>query len=205
MRLPGNVVLAGIAGVALTIDLYCTRRFTEGAGRSSTFTVDMPAGNTALFACDGPVVGTWVVTGASIESQVSPPPRCPGRRIDSLTASGTLTFDAAGTFADTTLFTVNGTSFIPTSSRRATCSQLETEIAGYQGIRAVSCKNDFAGACACAEVFDPPSRRPRWTGKYSVQARSLGGAYRCTERNVMRLRATIEGNAVVMTAVKIES
>jgi hypothetical protein len=204
MRVPGALLFfCAIAAAVSTLDFEAIRRLTEGAPRPNTFSIDAPTGLTMSLACDGPVTGTWVITAVSNESPQLVSPRCPGR-VPAPTASGTITFATDGSFADTTVLTMNGTAYVPTSSRSPSCARLEAEIAAH-GVRSVSCKDDVAGACACAETFDPPSSRWRWVGRYRVDSSSQGGEYQCIDRRRMRRRTTVDGRTFTLTATKLES
>jgi hypothetical protein len=196
-----SMLLGAVAAQALTVDAPAMTRLTASAPSASSFAIDQQACATVTIGCDGPVQGTWVVTGIEARGAGASNAR---RRVDTPTASGTLTFAADGTFADTTVVTMNGTVFVPTSAHAPTCAAVEAEIA-RNGVRSVSCADHLAGDCACAETFDPPKKRWRWVGKYTVGSRSLGGPYRCTEPRVMQLDTTIEDTAYVLTASKFES
>lgn len=204
MLLPARWIVCALAAAALTLDLDATRHLTAGAPRPNAFGVDAPGFDLTL-ACEGSVAGAWVLTDVAIESAAKSPPKCPGRRIDGFAGYGTLMLNADGTFADTTAVTVNSTAFLPTNSRTPTCAQLQGEIAQH-GVRSVSCTDDVAGACACAETIDPPSRGGyRFTGRYSLRGTSFRTPYRCAGRNMIRWRNTFEGNVLVLTAVRVES
>jgi hypothetical protein len=201
MRFRASTVLGAIAALSLTVDAPAMARLTAGVPSATSFAIDQAAVGPVTIGCGGPVQGTWVVTGIEARRAGASAPR---KRVVTPTASGTLTFAADGTFADTTVMTMNATVFVPTSAHAPTCAAVEAEIAGH-GVGSVSCADDVAGDCACAETFNPPKTRWRWIGKYSVGGASLHGPFRCTEPRVMRLDSTIDGATYVLTAAKIES
>jgi hypothetical protein len=199
-----HLILRGVMAVAMTLDLDATRRATASAPLRSTYAVDTPAPD-LTFVCQSAIAGTWMITDVSIESAVSSPPRCPGRRIDALVGTGTLVLNRDGTFADTTGLTVQATSFIPTSSRAPSCAVLEAQIATHDGIRSVSCADGMAGACACADRINPMFSPYRFTGRYTVRDATRPTGDQCAGPNVLKARRTGEGGVYVMTLARLES
>jgi hypothetical protein len=192
-------------GVAMTLDFDATRKATEGAPLRITGAVDTPAPD-LTFVCPNGIAGTWMITDVSIESAVSSPPPCPGSRVDAIVGTGTLVLNRDGTFADTTSLTVQATSFIPTSSRAPSCAVLEAQIATHDGIRSVSCTDDMAGACACAERINPLFNPYRFTGKYKYKVGDAAPPTgdHCAGPNVLKARRTGEGGVYVMTLARVE-
>jgi len=161
------------------------------------YQADAPNANTPFVACGGDEIGTWFVTGVSIESApTSHSSSCPGmQRTARPRASGTLILDVDGTFADTTTIQMNPLVVIPRSCLRARdCAELEADIAGQPAILSVSCADDGAGGCSCSEIVVPQAIL--FSGRYAVLGTSMGPEEDAIGGRVLPLQYCVDGDTM---------
>jgi hypothetical protein len=110
-----------------------------------------------FLACGGDVLGTWIVSSASLVRAPTPSPSaCQGRATISTTpvASGSVTFRSDGTMTSDTSIGNDQTSVIPLSCTQAhDCASLQSSM--QSGSLSVSCASSGSSACVCSTTLMP--------------------------------------------------
>ncbi len=164
---------------------------------------------TTFNACGGSVVGTWVAPGKRVCGPTAPTtttlPTCPGysATVDFQT-SGTITFNAGGTYASATVAKGNESFIYPLSCLPGfTCDELVTQMsASADPGSTVSCQDNGAGACVCSASF---SQTKNELGSYST----TGGKLTITPDDSSSAPETmdycVQGNAMTMQTTDTSS
>jgi hypothetical protein len=187
----------------------------SGCSSSSTGTLSQEEQDCTMFsACGGDIVGTWTVTNACYGGGVNPfAAQCPSStdQIAVTSASGTMTFNADGTYSTT--FDVNMTMdfTLPTAAclNGATCAQIQASFVqsdGGTGSTVATCTDAASGGCNChlTSTSDAPKN-----GHYAVSGSTImldgQAASYCVEGSGLLLQGQNHGTAggtLTFTATK---
>lgn len=162
-------------------------------------------------ACGGDVTGTWSVTGVCITGVTDS--SCTSATL-AVTAqpSGTLTFNANGSYSDTATITATESATIPASclSGASDCTAFETALQGQTGVSGATCTGNVATSCQCSIVLTPQtdSNVGTYTTAGTALTRTPTGATAtttpyCVQGNTLRLQVLdSSGATTTLTATK---
>ena len=128
-----------------------------------------------IVACGGNLVGTWQIAKlCSFALLPTSNVGCPGAsaEINSLSASGTFTFNADNTTQNNALVAFNESVHYPSSCYSAAqCNDLQALLASDPGVSAANCTYDATIGCDCTLTAE--SRSTSTTGTYQTAGSTL--------------------------------